>query len=86
MRFAGEKEGRFPWIPGSTAGIGSTTEEGAAGAWGTERAVPKTVGSGCWLESTRGRGGVSAGLTDEVLSVGVESAEGMSTSDEGGTS
>jgi len=40
MRFAGEKEGRFPWIPGSTAGIGSTTEEGAAGAWGTEKSYP----------------------------------------------
>ena len=54
--------------------IGLTTEEDATEAWGTEGAVPWS--EWVWLESPRGRGGVSAGLTDEALSVGVESAVG----------
>ena len=54
--------------------IGLIAEEDVTEAWGTEGAVPWS--EWIWLESTRGRVGVSAGLTDEALSVGVGSAVG----------
>ena len=54
--------------------IGLTTEEEVTEAWGTEGAVPWS--EWIWLGSPRGRVGVSAGVTDEALSVVVESAVG----------